>query len=225
MFSPQEIFLPAGSQVQTQLQNPTFAGRSAHKAVRVEAGEPLLRQEAGTQVGHDCMMSGLQGSPIICTYRIKEPSGAPVSSDLRDQDSNGRKHIFINNQLINLLLRGCPNVLTENFYFFCVAISTLNPLAPPSFTDTYMHAKSLQLCPTLCDPTDRRPPGSSVHGDSPGKNIGGGCHALLQGIFQTQEVIPRLLHLLYWQACSLPQVPLGKPLSLVCIPYLRWHWW
>ena len=27
-----------------------------------------------------------------------------------------------------------------------------------------MHAKSLQLCPTLCDPMDCSPPGSSVHG-------------------------------------------------------------
>ena len=27
-----------------------------------------------------------------------------------------------------------------------------------------------QLCPTLCDPMDCSPPGSSVHGDSPGKN-------------------------------------------------------
>jgi len=26
---------------------------------------------------------------------------------------------------------------------------------------------------------DCRPPGSSVHGDSPGKNSGVGCHALL----------------------------------------------
>ena len=31
-----------------------------------------------------------------------------------------------------------------------------------------------------------RPPGPSVHGDSPDKNIGVGCHALLQGIFPTQ---------------------------------------
>ena len=33
----------------------------------------------------------------------------------------------------------------------------------------------LQLCSTLCDPTDRNSPGSSVHGDSPGKNTGVGC--------------------------------------------------
>ena len=29
-------------------------------------------------------------------------------------------------------------------------------------------------------------PDSSVHGDSPGKNTGVGCHALLQEIFPTQ---------------------------------------
>ena len=48
-------------------------------------------------------------------------------------------------------------------------------------------AKLLQSCPTLCDPIDGSPPGSSVHGDSPGKNSGVGCHALLQGIFPTQR--------------------------------------
>ena len=47
-------------------------------------------------------------------------------------------------------------------------------------------AKLLQSCPTLCDPMDCCPPGSSVHGDSPGKNTGVGCHALLQGIFLNQ---------------------------------------
>ena len=44
-----------------------------------------------------------------------------------------------------------------------------------------------QLCLTLCDPMDCTPPDSSVHGDSSGKNTGVGCHALLQGIFLTQE--------------------------------------
>ena len=37
-------------------------------------------------------------------------------------------------------------------------------------------------------------PGSSVHGDSPGKNTGVGCHALLQGIFLTQGSNPGLPH-------------------------------
>ena len=43
-----------------------------------------------------------------------------------------------------------------------------------------------QSCLTLCDPIDCSPPGSFVHGDSPGKNTRVGCHALLQGNFPTQ---------------------------------------
>ena len=51
-----------------------------------------------------------------------------------------------------------------------------------------------QSCPTLCDPMDFSLPSSSVHGNSPGKNTGVGCHALLQGIFPTQGSNPRLPH-------------------------------
>ena len=39
---------------------------------------------------------------------------------------------------------------------------------------------SIQLCPTLCDPMDYSLPCCSVHRDSPNKNTGVGCHALLQ---------------------------------------------
>ena len=35
-----------------------------------------------------------------------------------------------------------------------------------------------QSCPILCNPMG--PPGPSVHRDSPGKNTGVGCHAILQ---------------------------------------------
>ena len=42
-----------------------------------------------------------------------------------------------------------------------------------------------QSCPTFCSPMDCSPPGSSVHGDSLGKNTGVDCHVLLQGIFST----------------------------------------
>ena len=49
------------------------------------------------------------------------------------------------------------------------------------------------LVATLSDPMDCGPPGSSVHGDSPGKNTGVGCHAFLQGIFPTQGLNSGLL--------------------------------
>ena len=51
-----------------------------------------------------------------------------------------------------------------------------------------------ELCPTLCDPMDCSPPGSSVHRDFPGKNTGVDCHALLKGIFPTQGSNPGLPH-------------------------------
>ena len=47
--------------------------------------------------------------------------------------------------------------------------------------------------------------------DFPGKNTGVGCHALLQGVFPTQGLNPRLLCLLRWQVGSLPVAPPGKP--------------
>jgi len=44
-----------------------------------------------------------------------------------------------------------------------------------------MRAKLLQSYPTLWDTMDCMMQGSSVHGDSLGKNIGVGCHAVIQG--------------------------------------------
>ena len=58
---------------------------------------------------------------------------------------------------------------------------------------------------------DYSPPGFSVHGDSPDKNTGVGCHVLLQGILPTQGLNQHLLCLLHWQAGPLPLAPPGKP--------------
>ena len=54
-----------------------------------------------------------------------------------------------------------------------------------------------QWCLTPCSPLDCSLPGSSVHGNSSGKNIEGDCHALLQGIFPTQKSNLHLPHC--WQ--------------------------
>ena len=51
-----------------------------------------------------------------------------------------------------------------------------------------------QSCLTLCEPMNCSLPGSSVHGNSPGKNTGVGCHAFLQGIFLTQGSNLGLMH-------------------------------
>ena len=50
-----------------------------------------------------------------------------------------------------------------------------------------------------------------------------GCHVLLQAIFPTQESNPRPLHLLHWQADSLPLVPPGEPSSSLLAPIPFFH--
>ena len=74
-----------------------------------------------------------------------------------------------------------------------------------------------QSHPTLCNPMDCSPPGSSVHGDSPGKNTEVGCHALLQEIFPTQGWNPGLSHcrqILYHLSHEEAQYWRIKPVSL-----------
>ena len=89
---------------------------------------------------------------------------------------------------------------------------------------------------THCDPMDYSPSGSSVHGDSPGKNTGVGCHVLLQGIFPTQglnpglplcrQILYHLSHqrspqeLLAWKWLSLPWT---QRKSVVNMDSDQWH--
>ena len=65
-------------------------------------------------------------------------------------------------------------------------------------------------CIQLCAPYGLWPTRLLGPWDSPGKNTGVGCHALLHGIFVTQGPNSRLSRLLHWQVGSLPLAPSGK---------------
>ena len=67
----------------------------------------------------------------------------------------------------------------------------------PSCGMTVLCAKSLHSHPALCNTIDCSPPGFSAIPVSPGKNTGVDCLALLQRIFLTQGLNPRLLCLLH----------------------------
>ena len=70
---------------------------------------------------------------------------------------------------------------------------------------------------------DYSPLGSSIHGDSPGKNTGVGCYFLLQGIFPAQG---SNLHLLHWQADSSLLSHQGSPQEKIRVTngfYLMQH--
>ena len=76
----------------------------------------------------------------------------------------------------------------------------------------FSYVLSLSVISNSLWPMDCSLPGSSVHGDSPGKNTGVGCHALLQEIFPTQGSNPSLLHcrqILYQLNCQ------GSPYFLI----------
>ena len=62
--------------------------------------------------------------------------------------------------------------------FLCILTRVSKTSTNSSLELMCVRAQSLQSCLTLCHPMDCSPPGSSVHEV--------GCHALLQGIFQTQ---------------------------------------
>ena len=127
---------------------------------------------------------------------------------------------------MSLLSLGCKYPMFHppclSGYMFCFGQSTLHffhplwhiMLAHPSL------ACEVSLCVwvlshfshvRLCDPMDCSPLGSSVHGDSPGKNAGVDCHFLLQGIFHGSNLC--LLYVLHWQADSLPLSHLEKSKS------------
>ena len=65
-----------------------------------------------------------------------------------------------------------------------------------------------ELCPTLCDPMDYSPTGSSVHGDSPGKKYWSGLPCPPPGDLPNPGTEPRSLEL---QVDSLPAEPPEKP--------------
>ena len=72
-------------------------------------------------------------------------------------------------------------------------------------------AKSLQSCPTLCDPIDGSPPGSPVSGILQARTLGVGCHFLLQcmKVKSEKEVAQSCPTLSDPMDCSLP-----APLSM-----------
>ena len=69
----------------------------------------------------------------------------------------------------------------------------------------------VQLCPTLCDPRDYSPSGSSVHEIFQVRILEWVAISSSRGVVLTQGSNLSLLHLLPWQAISLPLSYLGSP--------------
>ena len=86
----------------------------------------------------------------------------------------------------------CVTCAKTHIYVFCIC-------------HLYLVAQS---CPTLCDPMDCSPPGSSVHGNSPGENNWSGLPCPTLRNLPNPGIEPRSPIL---QLDTLPAEPQGKP--------------
>ena len=87
----------------------------------------------------------------------------------------------------------------KRWYNNCKCICTLHAAA----------AKSLQSCPTLCDPIDGSPPGSSVHGILQARTLEWVAMPSSKGSSQPRDQTHIFYISLHW--CSLPSELAGKP--------------
>ena len=104
----------------------------------------------------------------------------------------------------------------------CVSVAALQiDLSGPSFQIPLNQCLVTQSHLTLCNTMHCSPPGPFVHGDSPGKNTGVGCHFPLQGdipypgIKPSSLASPALTGILYHCATWEPQKRRNLPFILV----------
>ena len=111
-----------------------------------------------------------RGGPPVCTLRglgTRQPPFLP-----QGPPTPGATSQSIFSRLVSLRsapgfsLLVSPRDLGRVFLLLGTAQTGEAEVGPrlSSLTDTCVHAQLLQSCPTLCDPMDRSPPGSSVHG-------------------------------------------------------------
>ena len=89
--------------------------------------------------------------------------------------------------------------------------SRLHPHCPVLSTVIVCCCLVAQSCPTLCDPMNCSPPGSSVHRILQARRLEWGAIPFSRGSSQPRNQTLISLCVLHWQAGSLPLAPPGKP--------------
>ena len=104
------------------------------------------------------------------------------------------------------------NILYKESYFFSRKSHTIWELISSGVSGSLCVCVCAQSCLTLlCH--GLLPARLLCTWNFPGKNTGAGWHFLFQGIFLTQGLNPRFLHLLHWQVGYSPLCCLGSPLG------------
>ena len=90
-----------------------------------------------------------------------------------------------------------------------------------NFYAEFMHANSLQLCLTLCDPMDFSPPGSCFHEIIQARILEWVALPSFRGSSQPRDATHISLCFLHWQVGSLPLAPPGK--SVWRVHHRKWQ--
>ena len=124
-----------------------------------------------------------------------------------------------------IILSGMGVVLSIVGYLaFSPASAHGRPVSPcthPSARCMCVHAKSLQLCLTFCNPLDCSPPGSSAHGILQARILEWVAMPSSKGSFWPKDRT-RVSCLLHWQAGSLPLAPSGKASTMTKRHFQMW---
>ena len=91
--------------------------------------------------------------------------------------ASSHHHLHFPGLNILLALQQCKSMLKNMFASDFPRRLCFKPSRPAVLIKSCV-CLAAQSCWTLCYPMDCTPPGSFVHGDSPGKNTGMGCHEL-----------------------------------------------
>ena len=199
---------------QSNVASPGFPNSSSHCAL-LWSGEPRLslptRLMTGKRAGNDLsIFVSLQAwapPPILEDYICcSVAKSCPTLCDPMDCSIPGFTVLHYLPEFAQIHV--IESVMLSNYLIFCYLLLLLPSIFPSIrvFSNESAHhirwPKTIrrpcslvaQSCSTLCNPVDCSPPGSSVLGDSPGKNSGVSCHALLQGAFRTQGLNSDLPH-------------------------------
>ena len=114
-----------------------------------------------------------------------------VSQGERPREDPACPHLDLQLPASRIVEKPITVALNAPSLWFCYAAMLTD--TPSQLNPSCMRAKPLQWCLTLCDPMDCSPPGSCPWNFA-GKNLGVGCHSLLQGTFSTQGLDQSHLH-------------------------------
>ena len=118
-------------------------------------------------------------------FSISTPSYTPKRKACMCPQNDLDPKIFVAALFINTPkwdITWCPHRKTDEsvvVYIYIYIYTYIYKCCGKSFHMYGGDSLVAKLCPILSDPMDCSPPGSSVHGDFPGKNTGMGCHFIL----------------------------------------------